>query len=38
LAIGLEKALSETAGKFCVGDQLTIADIVLYSQVVNAAR
>ncbi|XP_036673125.3 probable maleylacetoacetate isomerase 1 [Drosophila suzukii] len=33
---GLEKILSQSAGKFCVGDELTMADICLVPQVRNA--
>ncbi|XP_017074616.2 probable maleylacetoacetate isomerase 1 [Drosophila eugracilis] len=35
---GLEKILSQSAGKFCVGDELTMADICLVPQVGNARR
>ncbi|XP_017058140.1 probable maleylacetoacetate isomerase 1 isoform X2 [Drosophila ficusphila] len=35
---GLEKVLSQSAGKFCVGDELTMADIFLVPQVGNARR
>jgi len=35
---GLEKVLSKTAGKYCVGDDLTLADCVLVPQVYNALR
>ncbi|XP_016981837.2 probable maleylacetoacetate isomerase 1 [Drosophila rhopaloa] len=35
---GLEKVLSQSAGKFCVGDELTMADICLVPQVRNARR
>ncbi|XP_017010941.2 probable maleylacetoacetate isomerase 1 isoform X1 [Drosophila takahashii] len=35
---GLEKILSQSAGKFCVGDELTMADICLVPQVRNARR
>jgi len=34
----LEKILAKTAGKYCVGDEITIADCVLVPQVYNAAR
>lgn len=35
---GLEKMLEESCGKFCVGDQFTLADICLVPQVYNARR
>lgn len=35
---GLEKLLSETSGKCCVGDAITMADICLVPQVLNAIR
>ena len=35
---GLERVLEDTAGKFCVGDELTIADVTLVPQFMNAAR
>lgn len=35
---GLERVLEETAGKFCVGDEVSIADLALVPQVYNAAR
>ncbi|XP_033167434.1 probable maleylacetoacetate isomerase 1 [Drosophila mauritiana] len=35
---GLEKVLSQSAGKFCVGDELSMADICLVPQVRNARR
>lgn len=35
---GLEKVLSHSAGKFCVGDELSMADICLVPQVRNARR
>uniref|UniRef100_A0AC35U9A5 Maleylacetoacetate isomerase n=1 Tax=Rhabditophanes sp. KR3021 TaxID=114890 RepID=A0AC35U9A5_9BILA len=34
----LEKMLSESHGKFCFGDQITIADICIPPQVYNATR
>jgi maleylacetoacetate isomerase len=34
----LEKALSQTAGKYCVGDSVTAADLFLVPQVYNANR
>ncbi|KAG8448979.1 hypothetical protein GDO86_015882 [Hymenochirus boettgeri] len=34
----LEKILENTAGRFCVGDQVTIADLCLVPQVTNAER
>lgn len=34
----LEKKLSNTAGKFCFGDQVSMADITLVPQVYNARR
>jgi len=38
LNAGLEQVLEETAGKFCVGDEVTIADVALVPQFVNAER
>jgi len=35
---GLEHVLAETAGKFCVGDEISIADLALVPQVYNAER
>jgi len=35
---GLEKILKETAGKYCVGDTLTLADCFLIPQVYNSRR
>ena len=35
---GLEKALEETAGKYCVGDNISMADAALVPQVYNAIR
>lgn len=34
----VEKVLHETAGKFCVGDEISIADFCLIPQVYNARR
>ena len=34
----LEVALAETAGKFCYGDNITLADVCLVPQVYNARR
>jgi len=34
----LEKALQETAGKYSVGDEVTVADLFLVPQVSNAVR
>lgn len=36
--IALEKALSQTAGKYCFGDSVTLADLCLVPQVYNANR
>jgi maleylacetoacetate isomerase len=36
--VTLEKELSKTAGKFCVGDTVTLADVYLEPQVYNAHR
>ena len=30
--------LEETSGRFCVGDEVTIADLVLVPQFMNATR
>ncbi|XP_077995663.1 maleylacetoacetate isomerase-like isoform X2 [Glandiceps talaboti] len=35
---GLEKMLVNTAGKYCVGDQVTMADLCLVPQIYNANR
>jgi maleylacetoacetate isomerase len=35
---GLERVLEQTAGKFCVGDDITIADLALVPQYINALR
>ncbi|CAG8734835.1 16183_t:CDS:2 [Cetraspora pellucida] len=35
---GVEKQLAKTSGKFCVGDEVTLADICLLPQVYNANR
>ena len=37
-AAGLERVLEETSGKFCVGDDVTIADVALVPQFTNAQR
>jgi maleylacetoacetate isomerase len=34
----LEKILEETSGKFCVGDNVSFADICLIPQIYNAVR
>ena len=34
----IESALSETSGKYCVGDEITIADLCLVPQVYSANR
>lgn len=34
----LEKLVAQTAGQFCVGDELTVADICLVPQMFNARR
>jgi len=34
----LEKHLKKTSGKYCVGDELTLADCVFVPQVYNAVR
>lgn len=34
----VEKLLSSSAGKFCVGDEITMADCCLIPQVYNARR
>lgn len=36
--IGLEKRLAKSAGAFCVGDELSLADVCLIPQVYNAHR
>jgi len=35
---GLGHVLEETAGKFCVGNEVSIADLALVPQVYNAER
>jgi maleylacetoacetate isomerase len=35
---GFEAVLATTAGKYCVGDQITVADLCLVPQVYNARR
>jgi maleylacetoacetate isomerase len=35
---GLEAILSATAGKYCVGNEITMADLCLVPQVYNANR
>ncbi|KAF0483842.1 maleylacetoacetate isomerase-like protein [Gigaspora margarita] len=35
---GVEKQLSKSSGKFCVGDEVTLADVCLVPQVFNANR
>ncbi|XP_028293783.1 maleylacetoacetate isomerase isoform X2 [Gouania willdenowi] len=35
---GLEQILKQTAGKYCVGDEISMADICLVPQVYNAER
>ncbi|XP_013408454.1 maleylacetoacetate isomerase-like [Lingula anatina] len=35
---GLEKVLEKTAGKYCIGDEITIADVALGPQIFNANR
>jgi len=34
----LEQVLQQTSGKYCVGDELSLADCVLVPQVYNAIR
>jgi glutathione S-transferase len=34
----VESMLKKTAGKYCVGDQVTLADVCLVPQVYNANR
>ena len=34
----LDKMISETSGRFCVGDDITIVDIFLIPQLYNARR
>jgi len=38
IVAGLECVLKETAGKYCVGDKVSIADLALVPQVMNATR
>ncbi|CAG8695016.1 8316_t:CDS:2, partial [Scutellospora calospora] len=35
---GVEKQLEKTQGKYCVGDEVTLADVCLLPQVYNARR
>ena len=37
-ATAIEKILEETAGTYCVGNEITLADVVLVPQVTNAKR
>lgn len=32
----LDKLISKTRGQFCIGDELTLADILLYCQIDSA--
>jgi len=34
----IEQTLSETMGLYCVGDTVSMADVVLYPQIFNARR
>ena len=36
--LGLESVLKKTAGKYCFGDEITLADACLVPQVFNAKR
>ena len=36
--LGVEKVLEDTAGKFCVGNEISMADCCLVPQVYNAQR
>ncbi|QDK36332.1 maleylacetoacetate isomerase [Bdellovibrio sp. NC01] len=36
--VALEKVLSQTSGTYCIGDQLTMADIYLYPQIITCQR
>jgi maleylacetoacetate isomerase len=36
--LAIEKALEESAGRYCVGDQVSIADCCLVPQIYNARR
>ncbi|CAF5116525.1 unnamed protein product, partial [Rotaria sp. Silwood1] len=36
--LAVEKALEESAGQYCVGDQISIADCCLVPQIYNARR
>ena len=36
--LGVERLLKESSGKYCVGDDVTIADLCLVPQVYNARR
>ena len=38
LFIAMEKALQDTAGKYCVGDEVSVADCCLIPQIYNARR
>ena len=38
IILGVEKVLEDTAGKFCVGNEITMADCCLVPQVYNAKR
>ena len=36
--VGFEKVVADTKGKFCVGDEITLADVFLAPQLLNAER
>ncbi|XP_785986.1 maleylacetoacetate isomerase isoform X1 [Strongylocentrotus purpuratus] len=36
--VALEKTLASTSGKYCIGDEVTVADVFLVPQVYNANR
>ena len=36
--LGYEKIVGETMGKYCVGDEITLADVFLVPQLMNADR
>ena len=38
VCLGLEAALAKTSGKYCIGDEVTMADVCLVPQVYNAQR
>lgn len=38
MCIAMEQEVSKLAGKYCIGDEVTLADICLVPQMYNARR